>query len=729
MGRHLKMKKLPRIFCLFFLLHVCLTTVVGQINVQLFSPNPDEVKGLFICENSQVELVVKVFGVDTARLEDFSILIDGQRERSGKAEVGTLSRTTFKKTVIVPTGSHKIEVIYDGSTGIGRTKPFGVANYGKPNLHLLVFGTSPRDLKFTAKDAIDIADLFKSQEDKIYGKIDIVKLTGEKANTTNMNREIERCATKFKLGDIRPADVVVLFISSHGFLDAGMLYLHGDDYDAGAPTSTSVSYSFILEKLKSVKCKKLILIDACHSGGGRQGFKDINEAIDSLSKLQDGIVTFASSSADQTSHEDSTWQNGAFTEALLSGLAGAADVNKDHFITLNEIWNYVKPEVQRLVLAVNRGIQIPQRPRSELSDIPFFALPEFLPPPDKAKLDADKDGTPDILDDCPTVFGLISANGCPDRDKDGVPDHIDRCPEKPGIAFNKGCPELPDDFVSFADGTFSLGSDEGEENESPAHTVKLDGFYLSPTEVSIADFRQFVLEKKYKTTAETTGWGFIFNGRWQKAAGANWQCDGQGNRVKLHQENLPVVFVSWLDALEYCNWLSIKKGLTPCYTISSDKISCNWSADGYRLPTEAEWEFAARSGGQKTAFAGTSKIEELSKVANFCEKDCPFQNGLQTQSDGFSMAAPVKSLRPTPEGIYNLSGNVWEWCWDVYQENYPKEFQTNPGTQQPGDLQSPRTIRGGAWSVAPGSCRTTARNSELPEKGVFNIGFRVCRSQ
>jgi formylglycine-generating enzyme required for sulfatase activity len=148
------------------------------------------------------------------------------------------------------------------------------------------------------------------------------------------------------------------------------------------------------------------------------------------------------------------------------------------------------------------------------------------------------------------------------------------------------------DMAAVPAGNFAMGSPSMEldrtEFRERRHEVQLDAFYLGRREVTIGEFRRFVEETGYRTTAEDAGGALVYNetsGEWEMRAGADWRRPGfgQGN-------DHPVVNVSWFDAVAYCNWLSEKEGRTPPYTISGESVSWNSAADGYRLPTEAEWE-------------------------------------------------------------------------------------------------------------------------------------------
>jgi len=172
--------------------------------------------------------------------------------------------------------------------------------------------------------------------------------------------------------------------------------------------------------------------------------------------------------------------------------------------------------------------------------------------------------------------------------------------------------------------------------------------------------------------------------------------------------------VSWYDAIEYCNWRSEQEGLTPVYRKSGSDVTANWNANGYRLPTEAEWEYAARSRGKREKWAGTSSENQLSDYANYG------QNIGKTVEVGFYRANAL--------GLHDMSGNVWEWCWDWYggSDYYSaSDGSTDPRGPATGSI---RVLRGGGWDFNPQYCRAAYRLNGGPALRDSNIGFRLARS-
>ena len=235
----------------------------------------------------------------------------------------------------------------------------------------------------------------------------------------------------------------------------------------------------------------------------------------------------------------------------------------------------------------------------------------------------------------------------------------------------------PQNMVCVEGGTFLMGS-ERYDNEKPVHEVKVSSFYMGKYEVAQEEY--------------------------QDVMGSN-PSDFRGN-------NRPVENVSWYKAVEYCNRLSKKEGLTPCYSGSGDNITCNWNANGYRLPTEAEWEYAARGGINKDdyIYSGSNDINEVAwYIKNSWRK---------THNVGTKKANSL--------GIYDMSGNVDEWCWDWYDEAYySKSPRNNPtGTSAGAD----RVVHGGYWYDVSVRCAVFYRSHGNQGLRQDNIGFRVVRA-
>lgn len=236
-----------------------------------------------------------------------------------------------------------------------------------------------------------------------------------------------------------------------------------------------------------------------------------------------------------------------------------------------------------------------------------------------------------------------------------------------------------DEMVLVRGGTFRMG-EEIEKivgNEDPLHRVKVDSFYIGKFEVTQAE--------------------------WAAVMGSN---------PSLYKgDHLPVAVVSWYDVVGYCNKRSRLEGLTPCYKGTGDVVTCDFSADGYRLPSEAEWEYACR-GGQESRHYNYSGSNDPDEVAWYGE-------------NGGDRAHPVGQKKPNELGIFDMSGNVWEWCWDRYDPGYYRESPDhNPRGPAAGQQRVYRGGGGGHYLWL----RISGRYSFNPQQEHWFVGFRVVRS-
>ncbi|MGX7686432.1 formylglycine-generating enzyme family protein [Flectobacillus roseus] len=249
-------------------------------------------------------------------------------------------------------------------------------------------------------------------------------------------------------------------------------------------------------------------------------------------------------------------------------------------------------------------------------------------------------------------------------------------------------------MVQVEGGTFQMGSTSGQSDEQPIHNVTLNTFNIGQYEVSVSDFKKFIDATGYQTDAEKNGGSYVYDGNlWPYKNGINWRCDVAGNIRPTTDYTHPVIHVSWNDALAYCNWLSIQTGKS------------------YRLPTEAEWEFAARGGklSKGYTYSGSNTIGSIAWYG----------------SNSGNITHPLAQKLTNEIGIYDMTGNVWEWCQDWYGP-YTATNQTNPTGASTGIN---RVLRGGSWFDNTQDSRITYRLNRVPTNRVSNCGFRVALSQ
>ncbi len=284
-------------------------------------------------------------------------------------------------------------------------------------------------------------------------------------------------------------------------------------------------------------------------------------------------------------------------------------------------------------------------------------------------------------------------------------------------------------FVKIPAGEFEMGSGDSHAalaaafpkydkqrianltDEYPRHNVRITKpFYFGQYEVTIGQFKQFVKLADFKTEPEqdgTGGWGY--NQETHQVDQGRRPYYSWKNPGFVQGDDHPVVNITWNDAVAFCQWLSKKEGKT------------------YRLPREAEWEYAARAGSQTRYFFGDDP-EKLAGFANTFDhsgaKPFPeWQDQALAADDHFQYTAPVGSFKPNPWGLYDMHGNAWEWTADRYGEDYYAHSPTDdPTGPTEGHL---RVRRGGCWHSWPLYCRISFRNWNTPKSRYINLGMRV----
>ncbi len=261
----------------------------------------------------------------------------------------------------------------------------------------------------------------------------------------------------------------------------------------------------------------------------------------------------------------------------------------------------------------------------------------------------------------------------------------------------------PSDMVLIPGGRFRMGTASGFVYEAPEHDVDVRPFWLDTQEVSVSKYATFVEATGYRTESEKLGWSGVFDPdqhQWLTVDGANWRHpEGPKSSAK---PNEPVCQVSWDDANAYCRWA------------------------GKRLPTEAEYEFAASGGRIGAIFPWGDELRPGGKpAANWWQGEFPAHDAGE---DGFRGRAPVGSYAPTGYGLYDIAGNVWEWCSDWFDPDYySRSPRENPSGPERG---TERSMRGGSWMCSENYCRgyrVAARGHSSHDSALNNVGFRCVR--
>ena len=440
--------------------------------------------------------------------------------------------------------------------------------------------------------------------------------------------------------------------------------------------STLLAMSDVMEVLKQCNAgRKLLLVDACRNEvepkdiAGKD-FSPVEIELDPAGvtrrTIPGGMVALFSCGAKERSFEVSRLNHSVFTYHVLQYLDGKAATNRypKQQISISELAAYVSRETRDYI---DNRLGKDQNPELVL--------------PDRRLIDWSLGGIP-LAEVITNSIGMKLAL-------------------IPGGDFLMGSP----------------ASEVGRYDGESQHRVRITKpFYMGIHEVTVGQFKRFVAATNYKTEAETDG-----NGGWgyEKSAGVtqdvkyNWR-----NHVKYNWRNHgfpqvdahPVINVSWNDSVAFCTWLSRAEGVE------------------YRLPTEAEWEYACRAGTNTMYYHGND-AEGLAAVGNVIDrsfqKDFPEADAIAAD-DGFVSASPVGRFRANGFGLYDMHGNVFEWCSDWYGEDY---YDSSPTSDPTGPSEGSRRVdRGGSWDAAADRCRSAFRSRVLPSYRFDDLGFRVVRS-
>ena len=548
----------------------------------------------------------------------------------------------------------------------------GVDRYGKGTL-LPGLGDSPRH---------DVEGMAEALGEIGYAKDDITMMTlkaGAEDPDLLPNAEPIRNQLNLTLAPLGPGDSVVVMLVGHGvMLDvpppgggkavAKSVFCPMDANLARRDLSRFLPLDEVFEALKDCKAtSKLLLADACRNEMKTAPPEARAPGIEMPKPAPPppSVAALFSCGEKEVSWQDSTLGggHGVFSHFVIEGLKGAADRehgNGNDEVTLDELTGYVRQNVFQFVRERHATSQMPQlKLGSELGLVvlrdrvvkPVVAVRANTLGKDVNKVHNDEVSGPEFL--------TSSASGI----------KLKRIPA----------------------GTFLMGSSKDRdahayESEMPQHEVRISrAFYLGVTEVTQGQYSD--------VTGENPSILYFPGSDFQRT------------------DDLPVVRVKWYDAVKYCNALSTKEGLTPFYRIEGDHVSVpNWKETSYRLPTEAEWEYACRAGpGGMGVYSFGDDADQLDRFA-----------WLANNSNNIH---PVGQKAPNAWGLYDMHGNVSEWCWDEYAD-YKPQAALDPS----GPLgASVRVLRGGGWFSTPEVARSAYRIMYAPGSQNGNLGFRVAR--
>jgi formylglycine-generating enzyme required for sulfatase activity len=535
-------------------------------------------------------------------------------------------------------------------------------------------------LKYAENDVEELAELLTG------ASYEVTLLTGA-AGARDEKHEPTKANIEARLKDVlnmcRRGDTVVVALAGHGLHFEG----HKDSFFCPADarpfkeaTDSLVSLTKLYAELeRSFAGVKLLLVDACRDdpGAGR-GSRGVDG--DHAPRPPTGVGALFSCSKGQRAYEHADLKHGVFFHYVLAGLRGEAR-DKDGEVTFEGLAAYVKKQV---------SLDVPKRIGDGARQTPSLNVRELS-------------GSAVVL---------------PAKDVGKKRDPPETEPEDPRSFTNKADMKM----VLIRAGKFMMGSDKDEkgrtdDDEGPRHEVKITrAFYMAAHTVTRGQFRKFVDDEGYETDAERNGkggWGYNADTKvFERQPKYTWSNPGwrQTNRH-------PVVNVSFNDATAYCNWLSKQEGKT------------------YRLPTEAQWEYACRAGTTTRYYFGDDE-GDLKKHANLADQSLQekldaiaavgivkeYLGGRFADWDGHAFTAPVGSFKANLWGLYDMHGNVWQWCRDRYDKDFYEESpKEDPECTKGGD----RVLRGGSWNLGARRCRAAHRFWCKPALTNFSVGFRV----
>ena len=310
----------------------------------------------------------------------------------------------------------------------------------------------------------------------------------------------------------------------------------------------------------------------------------------------------------------------------------------------------------------------------------------------------------------------------PSTGRNGASEIVAADPGRKNPAEQEAREQVRARMVELPGGAFQMGSDYAEgfplDGEGPVRAVTLRPFAIDRAPVTNEVFRRFVQQTGYRTEAERFGWSFVFwlhlprerihelvadtvaaTPWWCQVPGAKWDApEGPGSKLDRRNDH-PVTHVSWNDAAAYAQW------------------------SGQRLPTEAEWEYAARGGLEQKLYPWGDKLRPGGEHrCNIWQGEFP---NIDTADDGYSGTSPVEAYPPNGYGIYSITGNTWEWCADWFDAAFHRTAARENPTGPPDG--SARVMKGGSFLCHKSYCnryRVAARTSNTPDSSASNIGFR-----
>ncbi len=463
--------------------------------------------------------------------------------------------------------------------------------------------------------------------------------------------------------DLLQGGIGLFYYSGHGIQVGGQNYLI--PADSNIQREDEVKYnaldaSLVLSKMDSAKNElNIFILDACRNNPFERSFRTTERGLSIVGAPNETMIIYATAPGEVAS--DGTGRNGTFTKWFLEYLPIPG--LKIHDMLL---------EVKRGVSDETNGAQRPW-----------------------------------TTDDLTQEFYFAGMAGNPE-------DYIQR-PITTETTSEQESAIISDDLILVEGGNFSMGSENGGggDDEQPVHTVKVSSFYMGRYEVTnqeVVDVFTRGIESGALFVDATT----LKNNYGDKQELLDLDseyCQIVYSRGRLAvqpgKENNPVIEISWYGTVVFCNLLSEIRGYDPAYDLSD--WSYDFTSNGYRIPTEAEWEYAAKGGNNHDGYeySGSNTVGDV---------------GWYDDNSGYK-THPVGGKSPNSLGLYDMSGNVWEWCWDWYGEDYYSSTSlVDPEGPDSGGYWEDRVLRGGSWNNLVGGLRVANRSRFFPGK---EIGFRV----
>jgi formylglycine-generating enzyme required for sulfatase activity len=446
-------------------------------------------------------------------------------------------------------------------------------------------------------------------------------------------------------------DTFLFYYCGHGLTGRrNELYLCLSDTDPGNLPAAALPYEWVRDIfVECIARNRIVILDCCFSG---RAISDMgSEGGEALGQLDiEGTYVLTATAANTAALAPAGAAYTTFTGALLTvlqdGVPGEADL-----LTLPIVYRHLHNRM------LSRGLPRPcQRGTGAVDQL---ALVRNL-----AHVEQDRN----------------ASFGDPDVSSEGA-----FRPAQAEIAHSRPRSKFDPRLVVVQAGTFAMGGSE-YENERPIRSVWIEGFCIDRFLVTVEDFAEFVNDTAFVTDAEREGWSLVYrHGGWERARGVTWRHDVSGAKRPESEKAHPAIHASWNDAIEFCRWA------------------------GGRLPTEAEWEYAARGGplGRGSIYAGGDCLDEVAWHRDNSE----------------SRTHPVGGRLPNEIGVYDMSGNVWEWCSDYYSPTY---YQYAPDRNPRGPTDGvARVLRGGTWHYAADTLRVPNRDYDMPNSRGSNTGFRL----